>query len=457
MANDFTASIPQFWAVESLRFLMAKAAAVMSVNRQFAPRLAAAGTQVNAWRCAKRKTRRKTQDDENSEKDASLIPVPVVLDQYFFDSVMIKDQEEALSLPELTRLKLVPMLDTIVNGVERAILGRVHAFLRYGTPRKRAGKLRGMTKDNAADYILEAEEVLIDNLAPMDGLVTAIVHHTANTKLMRSDLFTRVDQRGQDQANTRTGEVGVVYNTRVVVSQYVNYAYAPNTDNQIGTSAEAQPAGYAGSISINDPGQDPTVGEYFVFEENGQPTFVTAATLGTAVTLNEELKFAITSGGAFTHYLKGTTDAVVYPVGYQKFLTVNHNDGKGPQKGQLVSFGTGGARHNYTVIEIDNEGGTSTDILLDRPLKAQVNASAEFYPGPAGSLNPVLHEDAIAFVSRPMQAKRNGATSAVANMDGIGIRVQMQDDLLAGGTRMVVDLLAGVSVLDEDLLCVMCA
>lgn len=457
MANDFTASIPQFWAVESLRFLMNKAAAVMSVNRQFAPALAAAGTQVNAWRCAKRKTRRKTQDDENTEKDATLIPVPVVLDQYFFDAVMIKDQEESLSLPELTRLKLVPMLDTIVNGVERAILGRVHAFLRYGTPRKRAGKLNGMTKDNAPDYIIEAETVLTDNSAPMDGLRTAIVHHTANAKLMLSSLFTRVDQRGLDQANVRTGEVGIIFNTRVVMTQYVNYVYAPNTDSQIGTSAEARPAGYSGAIAINDPGQDPTPGEYFVFEENGQPTFITAATGGTSVTLNEELKFAVTSGGDFTHYLKGTTAAVIYPVGYQKNLTVNHNANKNPQVGQLVSFGTGGARHTYTVIETDNEQSGTTEILLDRPLKAQVNASAEYYPGPAGSLNPVLHEDAIAFVSRPMQAKQHSTTSAVANMDGIGIRVQMQDELKGGGTRMVVDLLAGVSVLDEDLLCVMCA
>jgi hypothetical protein len=56
-----------------------------------------------------------------------------------------------------------------------------------------------------------------------------------------------------------------------------------------------------------------------------------------------------------------------------------------------------------------------------------------------------------------MVPKRNGAKSAVANYDGVGIRVCMQDDLEVGGTRVVVDVLAGVSVLDEDLMCVMLA
>ena len=100
---------------------------------------------------------------------------------------------------------------------------------------------------------------------------------------------------------------------------------------------------------------------------------------------------------------------------------------------------------------------TTSTVLLDRPLEATVASGADAFPGPAGAMCPVLHPNSIAFVSRPMREKNKGAVSAVANEGGIGVRVSMQDELKASGTRVVVDILAGVSVLDEDLLCVMLA
>jgi len=130
---------------------------------------------------------------------------------------------------------------------------------------------------------------------------------------------------------------------------------------------------------------------------------------------------------------------------------------KNLQVGQLVSFGTGASRHTYTVIEVDSSTSTTTTVLLDRPLEAQVGSAENAFPGPAGSMNPVLHEDAIAFVSRPMRPKDSGAVSSVVNFDGVGIRVAMQDDLGLDGKLVVVSVLAGISVLDEDLLVVMCA
>lgn len=460
MANSVSAALPQWWAVEGLRILFERAAAVAAVNKQFAPDLAVAGNQVNAWRADKRTTRRKTGQDDYTHKDASLTAVPVVLDQYFYDSFIIRDEEEALTLPELTRVKLVPSIDTIVRGIERAILGRVHSFLRQGTPLKRAGKLGGMTKTNAADYILEAEEVLTGNLAPLDGLWTAIVHHTANTKLMSTDIFQRSDARGTDPT-VQTGEVGVVYNSRVVMSQNVNYVYSPNADTEAKAinNAAGYAAGSTAAMTVDGGATNFTVGEYVVVETNGQPTFATAATGATSVTLNEELKYAVADDDVVTHYLACTNEATEREAGYQKEMTFTHTSGKNLQVGQLVSFGTGGSRHDYTVIEVSATTATTTTVLLDRPLTATVAASASAFPGPAGSMNPVMHQDAIAFVSRPMRpvAGEDGANSAVANVNGLGIRVVIQYDSSKGGRRVNIDLLAGVSVLDVDLLCVMLA
>lgn len=463
MANDNTATRAQFWALQGLRVLFQQTPILGLVNRQFSRDLALAGEQVNAYRAAKRTIRRKTRDDPNTANDANLIPVPVVLDQYFFDSFTIKDEEEAISVADLTRLHATPAIQTIASGVSRAILGRVHAFLRQGSPEKRAGRLNKMTKDNAADFILEAEEVLSTNNAPMadrlGGVRVAVVHQTANSKLMRSPTFERQDSRAGD-GSVMTGRVGIVYNTSVVMSQDVNHVSATKADSEDKAinNAAGYPAGEDGALTTDGGGTDYTVGEYVVVDGNDQPTFVTAATGTTSVTLNEPLKFAVVDDAVIKHYLTATNEAVERLAGYQKEMTFTHTSGKNLQIGQLVSFGTGASRHTYTVIEVSDSTATTTTVLLDRPLEATVASSADAFPGPAGSMNPVMHTEALTFVSRPMKEKvGRGVISAVANFEGVGIRVQEADDIDAGGSRFVVDLLAGVSVLNEDLLCVMLA
>lgn len=459
MANDNTASVPQFWALRGLQVLVEMTPAAMSVNRQFAPQLARAGEQVNAYRAARRTTRRKDGTDAYTATDATLIPVPVVLDQIFFDSFFIYDEEASLSITELTRTHLEPAIHTIARGIDRAILGRIHAFLRSGEPLKRAGRLGKMTKSNAADYILEAEEVLMGNLAP-DGERTAIVHHTANTKLMGSDLFQRADQRGVNPT-VLTGEVGTVYNTRVIVSQNVNYVYEPNADTQSSTvnNASGYAAGYSGALTVTDPGTDWTVGEFVLIDGNDQPNYITAATLGTSITLDEELKYAVVDTAPIVHFLKATNEAVVRAAGYKKVMKFTHTSGKNLQVGQLLAFEGGGGRHTYTVIEVEASTATTTDVYLDRPLEQQVGSGEDAFPGPSGSINPVFHRDAVALVTRPMKMvdRSKGADSGVANWRGIGLRVVMQHEANNGGDRVNLDILAGISVLDQDLMCAMLA
>lgn len=457
MANSLSAALPQYWANQALISLQEMTPAAMSVNRQFAPQLARAGDQVNAYRAERAYIERKDGSDPNTERDITLTAVPVKLDQYFYKAFILSDEDEALSIAQLTDLFLLEAVRSIARGVDRAILGRVHAFLREGTPAKRAGKLNGMTTSNASDYILEAEKVLTGNLAPMDGLRTAIVHHEVNEKLMGTDVFQRADARG-DSNTIRTGEVGTVYNTTVIMSQNVNYASVDGADTQ--TAAVNNTGGYlageTGALTVTDPGTDWTAGEYVVIEGNDQPTWVASTGGATSITLNEALKYAVADAAAITHYLKCTNEATERVAGYKKFMTFTHTSGKNLQQGQLISFGTS-SRHTYTIIEVSATTATTSTVLLDRPLEATVASGANAFPGPAGAMCPVLHENAIAFVSRPMREKNKGAISAVANEDGIGIRVSMQDELSASGTRVVVDLLAGVSVLDEDLLCVMLA
>lgn len=455
MANNNLAAIPELWSREGLRILTEQAPAVMSVNRQFENEVARFGNVVHAHRPARRKIRRKTGADQFTATDTTLENVDVKLDQWFYDSFLIKDDEMALSLVSLEKTHLVPAIQTIARGVDRAILGRVHAFLQQGSPRKRAGKLLGMSKTNSADYILEAQEALLTNNAPAE-LVDAIVHQTTQTFLQGNELFASAEKRGSSETLT-TGRIGQIYNTNIIMSQNANYVYEPNADIEKGTVATGggQAAGYAGAIAVTaDFAHTLVVGEFFVCKENGQPTYITATNGTTSVTLNEELKFPILAASEVVSYFKCTSEAVERTAGYQKEMVFTHTSGKNLQVGQMLAFGTGTSRHTYTVIEIASSTATTTTVLLDRPLDATVAASADAFPGPAGAINPVLHRDALAFVSRPLAIPGNefGVMSAVQQFNGLGLRVTMQYDSKEGGMRVNLDLLAGIAALDTNLM-----
>ncbi len=173
--------------------------------------------------------------------------------------------------------------------------------------------------------------------------------------------------------------------------------------------------------------------------------------------MNEPLKYAVVDNAVVTHYLKCVNEATTRAAGYQEEMTFTVSSGKHLQVGQILSFGTGGSRHDYTVINAEVVDATHTKVLLDRPLEASVASGADAFPGPGGAMCPVLDRDAIALVTRNMDPTTAGANTGIASWEGLAIRVVVQYEAKAGGHRVNVDLLAGISVLDEDLLCVMCA
>jgi hypothetical protein len=95
-------------------------------------------------------------------------------------------------------------------------------------------------------------------------------------------------------------------------------------------------------------------------------------------------------------------------------------------------------------------------LLLDRPLEAALSNGDLAFPGPAGSFNLAFHRDALALVSRPLArpSSQFGVMSSVANHNDVAMRVTMQYDSKAQGTRVTMDLLCGYAVLDPNLACV---
>jgi len=145
-----------------------------------------------------------------------------------------------------------------------------------------------------------------------------------------------------------------------------------------------------------------------------------------------------------------------YPVGYSKgILLSGYTAGTQPQVGQLLAFGaTAGTRHTYTIIESVYVSSTSCRVTLDRPLEVLVgDGASSAFPGPYGSLNWAFHRDAVALVSRPLAlpSPQMGVMAHVGIHNGISMRIAAQYDIDAGGTKVNLDLLCGVAVLDSRL------
>ena len=130
----------------------------------------------------------------------------------------------------------------------------------------------------------------------------------------------------------------------------------------------------------------------------------------TAVTLNEANKYATAAGATLSVY-KACSAMAAYAAGWGSGVVVGPNGTDpgwvAPSIGQLVAFGTGGGRVNYTVIESYSSGTNQQTIILDRPLVNAINNANLAFPGPAGAMNMAFHRNALALVTRPLAIPNN--------------------------------------------------
>jgi hypothetical protein len=452
-ANDNDAYIPEVWANEGLAILEENMVMANLVHRDFEAEIKDFGDVVNTRRPGERKGRRRTDSDDYVERDASATNVRVPLDQWFYDSFIIKDGEASKSFQDLVAIHLAPAMQNIARMVDRAVLGRVHNFLK--TPTTRVGRLLNLSSSNARDYVLDARELLNVQKAYMDGR-TLVLAPASETALLKTDLFVKANERGDGGSALEQARLGRILGFDTFMDQNVNYIGTSAVDIVAGTITSALAAGGSGSQACTVSNYEAVVGEYATVAGNDQPTHITARTASThttAMTLNEANKFATLSSAVVNVYKKCDAKGT-FLVGHSKDIVVDgHTANKGPQVGQLISFGTGGSRHTYTIIEATQVSSTETSLLLDRPLEATVTDEDDCFPGPAGAMNMAFHRDAIALVSRILALPPSdaGVKSAMGAHNGIGMRVVMQYDSVKGGTRVNLDILAGTAILDQNL------
>ncbi len=443
--NNLDAYVPELWAQEGLVILEENMVMANLVHRDFENEVAKFGDVVNTRKPGEFKIRRKTDGTTLTQQDATAQNVPVALDQWFYSSFVIRDGEGSKSFQELTDIYLRPAMLTIARGVDRALLGRVHAYL--GGPSSRIGRLGALSASTAKDWVLEARERLNVNKAPMDGR-RLVMAPTAETAMLKTDIFLKANERGDGGTALENATLGRILGFDTFMCQNTNCVLS-GADTEEVTVTEPYAVGYAAAQLATIT---PENGEFCVVKGNDQPTWITAHVDATSFTLNEANKYATEDNAVATHYKKCDV-AADYAAGYSKGIVVDgYTAGKAPQVGQLLAFGTGVNRHTYTVIESEDAGATCT-VYLDRPLEKAVANNDLAYPGPYGSMNLAFHRDALALVTRPLALPdtRMGVMAAVVPHNGIGMRVLMQYDINAGGTVVNCDILAGVAVLQSGL------
>ena len=450
-ANDNDALIPEVWSREALMTLMSNTVMAQLVHRDFSNNVASEGDVVNTSRPADFSGKRKTDADNVTDQDAVSPNIPVPLDQHFHVSYVIKDGERSKALPDLLERYMEPAAREIAEKIDQVLCGQVARLQTY-----QVGEPRAVSELNVDQYILDADEKLNDNKAPKFGRYL-VMSSRFNRSALGADIVTEADKRGDQGTALREASVGRIYGFDSFMDQ--NVAHVNVSDAEVapgvtdGVEAKGSTAIEATNLIANVTNAG---GEYVTIEGSHYAHRIasaTADTLASDITLTEGVTANIASGADVTVYMACDVKGA-FALGYAKEVVLDgFAANKGPQVGQLVSFGTGGSTHTYTVISVTETSTTEHAVLLDRPLSAALTDNQLAFPGPAGSRSVAFTREAIALVSRPLASvpEGSGASSYVASMDGLSMRVTMQYDSKAQGTRVTFDVLCGVAILDTRL------
>jgi len=449
--NDNSAFIPELWAMEGLHILEENMVMAGLVHRDFSPEIANYGDVVNTRRPGTFSTMRKTDADSIVLQDAQATNVQVPLDQHMYVSFTIKDGEASKSFQELVDIYLLPGMQGIARGIDRAILGQVPQFLA-----NKVGRLEALSALNGKDYLLEARETMNENLAFPENR-NCVLAPSAETAMLKTEMFLKANERGDGGRALREAALGRVLGFDTWMDQNVTGLNPVNLDTAPGETTVGYAAGHSANIAVDmDPDYVSFVGEYCVISSDGQPTVLTVASSNAGdtdvIALDAPLKYAVSANDPLTIYKKCLIDfGAGYAAGWAKAIHLDtFTAGKYPRVGQILKI----AGKVYTVIEsFPNVAQDECDVWLDRPLEDTITDGSDVFPGPGGSLNLCFHRDAIALVSRPLAlpAGALGVRSQVGVYNNVAMRVTMQYDVHAQGTVVTLDILCGVKTLDARL------
>jgi hypothetical protein len=440
MANDISAFIPEVWAQESLAILEENTVAANLVNRDFEDRVANFGDVVNTRSITKVEADR-WQSGDISLSDITSTNVAVPLDQLGVKAFIINDKDMSMSMSDLFATYLKPHVQAIARQIDETLINQKYQFLTNCV-----GKIgTALTKDSA----VAVDKFFTDKNA--NGSRYALLSAAQKADLLGETQFTDAYRLGDGGSALRAGSLGELYGTNWLVAQNNKTVASGNTTI---TAAVNHVGGYAAgttAIVIDSTSTAGTAGGWCTIAGDMTPQRITSCTT-TALVISPGLRNAVANDAVVTFYTPGTVNlSAGYAAGFIDPI-VTGTFSVAPQKGQLVSFGTGTSV--YGAIGTP----TTTSLKVDRPLAVALTNSEIVGVGPAGNYGFAFTKDALALVSRPLALSPAGAgaTSYVASYNGLSVRVSFQQDLLKSGGGMIVkvDTLYGVKALNTDAGCV---
>lgn len=449
------AYIPELWANESLAILEENMVMAELVYRDFSSEVASFGDVVNTRKPGEFHTTRKSADDDVVSQTPTADNVPVKLDQHFYQTFTIKDEDGSKAFLDLVDIYLQPAALQLVRGIDRGLLARTPDFIS-----NTAGRLNEMSKTNAKDFMLDARKIMNVNRADVAPR-HLVLSPDAETTMLETELFIAANQRGDGGTALENARLGRLLGFDTYMDQNVPSWGVTATDVVAGAVTGATAAGATGDIAIPISSYIPVVGQYAYIVGEGQVQRITDVTDDSTNTTHLEFADAFVNGceaGAVCHVVKTYDVDGTYAAGYQKYLVVDGYT-TAPAVGQLITIGTGSSSNTYMIIDayVDPTSGSKTRIWLDRPLEALVSDGALVYPLPYGGYNLAFNKNAIALVNRPLALPRPGlgASAAIASANNLSVRAVMQYVAASQGTIVTLDMLAGFKTLDANRGCIM--
>lgn len=453
-ANDNTVMKPEVWANESIRLLYEMMVYAGTVHRDFENEIASFGETVHTRYPQEFTARRKQNDlDTLTDQDAVATGVDVKLNQRIYVSFLLGDGERSKSFKNLFDFYMVPQMQAQSRAMDRIVGGQVYQFLG-----NRSGGLGQISSSNASDYMLDARQVMNDNKVNETNRYMGLAS-PSETAMQKVQLFKDAAQVGDGGQALREALLGRKHGFNTFLSLNTP---SVRTGTTAATTTTTAAAVAGASTVVVAAATNLTPGTYFTVA--GDYTPLRNNSLSTlTITTNRPLLRAIASGAVVTPMANGLINqpssvavgdttlsaASGYPAGWSDRIAV---DGTGvPKVGQLVAFSTAGSPNvpiagEYCIISVESSG---TLITLDRPLEVAVLDNDIVNYGPNGDFNFTYQREALALVNRPLELPPDGTGARAARgfYNNMSLRTVLTYDGSKQATRVVVDCLLGVKVL----------
>lgn len=453
--NDTTVLRPEKWANESIRLLYEDMKFGSIVYKNFNQEIARYGETVHIdYPSEMRATRKQNDLDNLTSNTATANQTDVVMDQRIYVSFLLGDGERSKSFKDLFEYFMKPQIIAQSRLIDRVIGGQVYQFLgNY------AGGLGLMNASTASDYLIDARTKMNQNKVPDNDRWLALASPT-EAAMQKVDLFKSAERVGDGGQALRDAILGRKHGFNMFMSL--------NTPSVTGastlTTTTVSTAASAGATTVTVASvSNIAAGQYITIEGDMTPCRV-ASISSTTLTLTRALYRAVAAGAVVTPYSPGAinqTAAIAagdrngavsdgYPTYWAKEINV---DGTGvPVVGQLVSFkAAGGTVYSpeYCIVDVQDGGSSTYNILLDRPLESTVANNDIVYYGPNGDFNFGIQGAGLALVNRSLALplQNTGVLAATGLYNDMSLRTTISYDGLTQGTRVTVDCLLGVKKL----------